>query len=269
MTNRRSPVLLGLLLAVLGLACSSGATSHLTVEYEATPSPVATLVRLSPTSVRRPTRLPLVLPTATGPGRGAASASPTVTVETGPADAPSPGAHPPPLSPREATAPAEPIEASPVVPPAAGDEPPLTPPTSASLTPLATGVSAAPGTTATPLDPTPLPLLDPRPTSTAPTDADDDEADATPGVALTPTASPGSVRVANQVSEDQGLFVTSNGRTARYYYARDDPAWHRLQPNHRVWFRTAADLLAAFPGRSFHLVTPTSRGRTPTATPRP
>jgi len=76
---------------------------------------------------------------------------------------------------------------------------------------------------------------------------------------MTPTrdGSP-STGFPGQVSADRGLFVTSSGKTAKYYYARGDNGWHRIHASNQVWFLTVDALLRAFPGRKLHL------GRTPT-----
>jgi hypothetical protein len=87
--------------------------------------------------------------------------------------------------------------------------------------------------------------------------------------APSPTGVAGSAAVANQVSADQGQYVTSDSARSRYYYARDDTGWHRIHAEHQVWFRTVADLLAAFPHRKLHLARTRHPRATRTPTPTP
>ena len=74
-------------------------------------------------------------------------------------------------------------------------------------------------------------------------------AGATP-VAGAPTES--SSTVPGQVSEDQGLVVTTASKRSKYYYVRSDTGWHRIHSTNRVWFMNVDDLLRAFPGRTLH-----------------
>ncbi len=84
----------------------------------------------------------------------------------------------------------------------------------------------------------------------------------------TPTLGPSytATSVPGQVPEDQGVFVTSSSRGSRYYYARDDGGWHRIQPENRVWFLTAEALLRAFPDRILHDGTTATPIRSPLPT---
>jgi hypothetical protein len=104
------------------------------------------------------------------------------------------------------------------------------------------------------------------PTETPTPDDLEDEAEPPSSTAVTavvtPTISVGPL--AGQVPESQGQFVTSNSRSSRYYYAKDDAGWHRIRPDHQVWFATADALLAAFPGRSLHFARGSRSTRTPT-----
>jgi hypothetical protein len=126
----------------------------------------------------------------------------------------------------------------------------------------------------------------PSPSAQAETPGDPPDAESTssdaassdaPGAAPTtaqPASSPVVVRspattaskvtpIPGSVPESQGQFVTSDSRDAKDYYALADSGWHRIHPDHRVWFATEADLLRAFPGRALH------PSRSPGSTPTP
>jgi hypothetical protein len=73
--------------------------------------------------------------------------------------------------------------------------------------------------------------------------------------------------IAGNVTEAQGRFVTSSSRSSRYYYARGDSGWHRIHPDHQVWFASEDDLKNAFPGRILHSAVASRATRTPTSVP--
>ncbi|HEX5414395.1 MAG TPA: hypothetical protein VFZ25_01940 [Chloroflexota bacterium] len=244
---------LGGILLILAACAPATADPPAAIRYDATPRPIPTET-LRPTFTRiRSTRIART-PTLTT--RRAASQSSPVPVApvVAPTEVPSsvdeiPAANPsdlPNIAPAAPTTDAAPGSSAPTEPTSTFE--PATSPTPTERPPVGEG-SVDSGPSATPVPPSATPRANtpttapaatathtPRPTSTA-----------------TPSSYPG------QVSEDQGQYVTS--RSSQYYYARDDLGWHRIQPENRFWFSSAADLLRAFPDRVFHAPTPT---RTPT-----
>ena len=88
----------------------------------------------------------------------------------------------------------------------------------------------------------------------------------TPRGRRTPT--PGIVP--GEVDASVGLFVTSDSKSTRYFYARADSRWHRIRAIHQKWFASIANLLKAFPNRAPpapRTPRPTAIRRTPTPTP--
>lgn len=109
--------------------------------------------------------------------------------------------------------------------------------------PIVVSYATMPPLTATP---TPTPAISPTPVQRRPTRLP------IPGSASATPAPGAPSTIPGQVSADRGQFVTTSSPESRYYYARSDPGWHRIHPEHRVWFQTAAALERAFPGRELH-----------------
>jgi hypothetical protein len=117
------------------------------------------------------------------------------------------------------------------------------------------------------------PTVGVAPTRSATPTADDAEDGILPddfpvaSAAATVAPAPLATVLGGQVPEAQGTFVTSNSRSSRYYYARDDNGWHRIRSDHRIWFANEGDLKKAFPGRVLHAAVASRATRTPTPIP--
>jgi hypothetical protein len=287
--------------SLLVAGCATPPAPAVQVSYARTPVVDAVITTASPVPPKRITRLPL-RSTVTVQGPTAPIAAEAGT-PAGPAERPAlpPATAIPTVAPA-AAAPAPPAAAAVVVvnvgqPTEAsrpgvvvqvGSAPAITAVAGTSAAGSPSTVSAAPG----PIDvaqaappsstPTPVGLASPPVTDVIAPTAQQDLATPTapsePGVTsslpdstgASPTATAtlaaaAPATIAGAVPADQGTFVTSDSKTARYYYSRDDNGWHRIHADHQVWFRTADDLLRAFPNRVLHAA-PTRR---PTRTPTP
>ena len=230
---------------VLGAAFTVGACAPaeppLVISYDATPRAVPTVVTPTPRS-RRPTRLPT-------PTQGRSPTQPPLVVVSFSTETPYPSSESavqtPDASPADAALDETPLPAAGFTAddPTAGAEPRLTPAaaTVVSSTPPVPNLTAVPVSGSVPVSPAPaFPISPPRPSATS---------------VAHPTATPvrpAATAIPGRVPEEQGQFVTSDSRGARYYYQRADPGWHRIHPDHRVWFLTAEALLRVFPDRIPH-----------------
>lgn len=262
----RTVAISGILTLVMG--CSTPPSSDVIVHYEQTPPPIAVAPTPTRSPARRPTRLPVqpthavvtsmqvtqsIPPDQTGKG----AVTPEVPTRPVPSPTPAKANNP-------ATDGAAPLATTIIVsasdPGLAGPLPAATPSAdSASSPPVTSSQLATPllatvaANSATPNGPTP-----PTPTflpGAVGASALQTGIDPTPTISATPI--PGAV------PEAQGLFVTSDTRDAKDYYAVADLGWHRIHADHRVWFLTVADLLRAYPSRVPH------EARSPTETPTP
>jgi hypothetical protein len=134
-----------------------------------------------------------------------------------------------------------------------GTDPSTTDGTPPSATPSPAASRLDPTRTATPDLPdssdvadTPIAAVDTPQSSSTPSRRGPTATSRSRGPTPTRTPFPG------EVSASQGVFVTSDSKRSKYYYARDDKGWHRIKEDHQVWFRTAEALLRAFPGREPH-----------------
>ena len=115
--------------------------------------------------------------------------------------------------------------------------------------------------THTPLPTVSPPTQTPSPTMSPPTQA--------PSPTITPTPT-SSIPAGGTVSpEPAGEWVTSMDASTRYYTSRDNETrWREWSEGNRIWFATEAELLSAYPGRTFAPPPPTATPK-PTATSAP
>lgn|GEM_PF-6737485 len=171
-------------------------------------------------------------PTSGDSGTGGAASSSTSTDATQPA---APAARP-------TAAPAAPSDS---VTPAAG---------SGNTVPV---IAVAPTPTASPdsylSTATPDPAEDsPTAEPSTPTDSPSPVDLASPTHRARATSTPTPSSYPGEVTEDQGVFVTSRSSSSKYYYVREDTGWHRIHAANRIWFLMESDLRSAFPKRIRH-----------------
>ncbi|MBX6770216.1 MAG: hypothetical protein IRY83_00665 [Chloroflexi bacterium] len=229
---------------VLGAALTAGACAPaeppLVISYDATPPAVPTIVTPTPRP-RRPTRLPT-------PTQGRSLTEPPPVVVSFSTETPYPPSEPAgqtsDASPADAALDETPLPAAEFTAddPTAGAEPRPTP----AAPPALPSMPSGPDRTAVVAGSIPV-----SPAAAFPSPPS--RPSATPVVRPTATpVPPAATAIPGRVPEEQGQFVTSDSRGARYYYQRADPGWHRIHPDHRVWFLTAEALLRVFPDRIPH-----------------
>jgi hypothetical protein len=262
----RRQELAALVIVLLALAgCGPARDTPYDVSFAQTPVRITQRLQTPAPSPRRPTRIPAITAPAVGPsvpapGPGVSSISPGVPAGTpavgetsnGSVDASTPGPQPPEVDSPGSSAP----PGSAGAPTAVSASQPL-----AVVAPSATAEPALPPST------NPTPVL-PEIVTVSPALAAAAVGSATTTAGLAPVRTPvpvatGAAAYPGQVVEAEGRYVTSNSRSARYYYSVDEKSWDRIHADHRVWFKTVDDLLRAFPGRIAYT------GRSPRATRTP
>jgi len=281
---------------VVLVSCGPPSPPPVVISFADTPAPVLATATVAsrPTRLERPTQVRRISPTpvaADAPQVLGASVPPLPVVS------PVAGPNPRPAAPASVTSPSLPgsvvtaNEASPVgdgstttqranpsraeaTPTSAVEASPIADVALASVpTPPPNVIPSAPtpamasslAETALALPTTPAPTLTSVPDSPTPSPTIGSTAVATTSPKASGTPFPG------QVSEDQGVVVTSLSRSSKYYYMRSDTGWKRIRSENRVWFMNVADLLRAFPRRTLHQAKSSGAGtrRRRTATPTP